>query len=303
MGEKICDVDAFIMEHDVMINDKTIKNLLINQSANRTNPDENKFVECNVEFSKKENSIFDGLLKNIRPFNYTDERDEDKELEFYGPLYVLSENSIYVGQVKMYQLGPDKRSMEGCREGRGTQFFQDGSYYEGYFVSDTANRKGRLIFCDGDMYLGDLVDNSMNGNGIYYKKDGSKYTGTFINDLPEGEGKEEWEDGSIYKGGYISGCKSGHGEFKFSNGTKYCGNFENDLFSGRGTLHKPDNTSYEGNWVLGTLQSPAKINFPNGNVFDGSIDNLIQHGSGVLHDHGVQFIGVWDFGKLQGDVI
>jgi len=55
-------------------------------------------------------------------------------------------------------------------------------FYEGYFVNDSANRKGRLIFPDADMYVGDLVDNSMNGTGVYYKKDGSKYTGKFVND-------------------------------------------------------------------------------------------------------------------------
>ena len=121
--------------------------------------------------------------------------------------------------------------------------------------------------------------------------------------MPQGEGKEEWEDGSVYKGCYSDGCKSGYGEFKFANGAKYLGHFKDDIFNGRGQLVKPDQTNYEGEWRDGDLTSPAKIKYPNGNVFEGEVINLIQDGTGVLFDHGVQFIGRWVNGKLEGDVV
>jgi hypothetical protein len=258
-----CEMDQIIFKNDFFINERTIKDLLINQKqSDREPPPSSKYTLCEVDFITKPDSHLERLLKHMKPFKYNDDLDLHKDNRYHGPLYVLAENSVYVGQMN-----------SDVREGKGIQFFQDGSYYEGYFVNDSANRKGRLIFCDGDMFIGELTDNSMNGTGVYYKKDGSKYTGTFINDLPQGEGKEEWEDGSIYKGNYSNGCKNAYGEFKFANGTKYVGSFENDIFNGRGTLQKSDGTSYEGNWLDGGLKSPAKINYPNGNYFEGEVSN------------------------------
>jgi len=44
------------------------------------------------------------------------------------------------------------------RHGRGTQQWQDGSYYEGYWRNNCANGKGRLIHADNDVYEGNWVN-------------------------------------------------------------------------------------------------------------------------------------------------
>ena len=41
------------------------------------------------------------------------------------------------------------------RDGRGVQIWFDGSRYDGYWVENKANGKGRLIHADGDVYEGD----------------------------------------------------------------------------------------------------------------------------------------------------
>lgn len=289
-AENAHEIDEYIKFSDTLINDPKIKDLLISGKRSQ-NPNMNKYSEAEYKLVPMKNSVFESLEKVLKPFVFDDDREDDVDNQYYGPQLLIEESSIYVGQMN-----------HDIREGRGIQFFQDGSFYEGYFINDSGNRKGRQIFCDGDMYTGDLTDNAMNGHGVYYKKDGSKYTGTFVNDLPEGDGIEEWEDGSIYIGTYEKGCKCGEGVFSFANGTKYSGAFENDLFSGKGQLSKGDQTSYEGNWYKGTLQSPATIYYPNGNVYEGAIENLLQNGKGVLVDHGVQFSGVWENGKLEGCV-
>ena len=40
------------------------------------------------------------------------------------------------------------------RNGRGKQVWDDHSLYEGYWIDDKANGRGRLIHADGDVYEG-----------------------------------------------------------------------------------------------------------------------------------------------------
>ena len=43
------------------------------------------------------------------------------------------------------------------------QLWRDGSKYEGYWSSDMANGKGRLIHSDGDVYEGDWLNDKAHG--------------------------------------------------------------------------------------------------------------------------------------------
>ena len=61
-----------------------------------------------------------------------------------GP-YELDNGAIYHGQW----------TKDGQREGKGTQYWKDGSKYCGYWKNDQANGKGRLIHADGDVYEGE----------------------------------------------------------------------------------------------------------------------------------------------------
>jgi hypothetical protein len=44
------------------------------------------------------------------------------------------------------------------REGKGKQFYDDGTLFEGYFIDD-GPVQGRYFFQNGDVYIGSLVDN------------------------------------------------------------------------------------------------------------------------------------------------
>ena len=61
------------------------------------------------------------------------------------------------------------------REGRGTQVWVDGSFYEGWWKDNKANGKGRLIHADGDIYDGIWMDYNAHGFGTYTHTDGAKY--------------------------------------------------------------------------------------------------------------------------------
>jgi hypothetical protein len=121
------------------------------------------------EFHSPPNSHFRTIENRIKIFQFSKDRSEDEKNPYYGPIKILSENSIFIGQ-----LNP---ALE--REGRGIQFLHDGSFYEGYFLADSTSRSGRLIFPDGDVYTGELLNNSLNGYGTYEGIDGRKITGHF----------------------------------------------------------------------------------------------------------------------------
>ena len=43
----------------------------------------------------------------------------------------------------------------------------DGSKYEGTWVHGNLNGPGRAIFFDGDYYIGNFVNNMMEGDGLF----------------------------------------------------------------------------------------------------------------------------------------
>jgi hypothetical protein len=73
--------------------------------------------------------------EKMGPFKYDqDDQFDENDLIDRGP-YELDNGAIYKGQW----------SREGLRYGRGVQIWTDGSKYEGYWRSDMANGRGRLI--------------------------------------------------------------------------------------------------------------------------------------------------------------
>lgn len=282
-------VDSFITANESLINDEKLKNIL-QGNTRAENPDDSIFSTQTPAFHSPPNSHFRTIEKRIKTFQFSKDRSEDEKNPYYGPIKILSENSIFIGQ-----LNP---ALE--REGRGIQFLHDGSFYEGYFLADSTSRSGRLIFPDGDVYTGELLNNSLNGYGTYEGIDGRKITGHFQEDKNHGECFEEWPDGSSYRGMYKFGCKEGHGEFRCENGDKYVGNFSDDLWSGEGVFMSAENITYKGCWNEGTLTSPAEMIYPNGNCYKGEIKDMKKNGHGCLEDHGTKFIGDWSNNQMNG---
>ena len=52
------------------------------------------------------------------------------------------------------------------------------------------------MHADGDVYEGEWVDDKANGKGKYFHANGANYDGEWKNDLQHGEGVEKWSDGS-----------------------------------------------------------------------------------------------------------
>ena len=65
-------------------------------------------------------------------------------------------NWRYVGQV-----------VNGLREGKGIEYYNNGDRYEGDFRNDKREGKGIYYFNSGDRYEGDWKDDKKDGKGIY----------------------------------------------------------------------------------------------------------------------------------------
>lgn len=97
--------------------------------------------------------------------------------------------------------------------------------------------KTELHFSNGDVYIGELINDKRHGKGVYKWKNGSSYEGDFVDDKANGYGIHKYADinNYIYKGHWLDNKKHGHGYEIFDNGDTYEGNWNNHKMDGIGT--------------------------------------------------------------------
>ena len=121
-------------------------------------------------------------------------------------------------------------------------------------------KKEKIIYSNGDKYIGETKGEKKEGYGILYYKNGDRYEGFWENNLENGTGSFFYNDGSLYIGQFINGKKNGIGTLYYNNGDKYYGNFINGKKNGRGLFISNDN-----------------------NRFIGSFKNNFKHGKGIMY--------------------
>ena len=94
---------------------------------------------------------------------------------------IKSEGLEYVEEVRLPQ---DRTSLftgyldqDGKRKGHGIKIFKNGDKYEGEWLRDKANGKGKFWHSDGDYYEGLWLDDKAHGQGLYTSANGSSYLG------------------------------------------------------------------------------------------------------------------------------
>jgi hypothetical protein len=79
--------------------------------------------------------------------------------------------------------------------------------------------------------------------------DGSMYVGHVLNGKENGSGKFSYSNGDEYDGHWTDGEKYGKGEYKYLNGNVYSGEWEENKKNGSGTLRYFNGAEYKGTWV------------------------------------------------------
>ena len=112
-------------------------------------------------------------------------------------------------------------------EGIGKLIYENGNYYIGQFKNDLANGKGIVYDKNGSIiYKGDFINDKREGNGKIFDKDGNYYIGHFKDDLANGKGIVYYKNGNImYEGDFLNGKKEGNGKYNYEDGNYYIGQY------------------------------------------------------------------------------
>jgi hypothetical protein len=203
----------------------------------------------------------------------------------------LKDGSIYHGQW----------NEKGQKHGYGVLVRFDGSKYEGFFMNDVINGRGRYIDCQGGFhYEGMWKDNKADGKGSYILSDGTKYTGDWKDDIQEGQGEEVSPDGTVYKGMFKDGEKNGKGHVKWTDGSSFEGDFVKSTIHGYGVYKWSDGREYKGMWENGKMHGKGIFTWPDGKYYDGEYKNDKKDGYGKYVWDGKSYEGTWFNGKQNG---
>ncbi|CDW87367.1 morn repeat protein [Stylonychia lemnae] len=237
------------------------------------------------------NPIVHDLKKTLPAFVY-DETQLKDDIEREFKKIVKDDESMYDGQVN---------SSTGLRDGRGTQTWVDGSYYEGYWKNGKSHGRGRLIHSVGDVYEGLWVNDMANGKGKLVIYEGPVYVGDFLNDQQTGKGIETLPSGDYYEGSFVNGAKEGQGVFKWVDGSMYSGQFKQNMIHGYGKYTWADGRCYQGYWIKGKMHGKGVFTWLDGRKYEGEYYDDKKHGKGTFSwPDGKKYQGDWLYGQQHG---
>lgn len=224
--------------------------------------------------------IITAVRAKLGPFVYNADDKISPSTEAPKAYLIKESNSVYVGQWK-----------NGKRQGRGEQYFADGSFYEGYWVNNMQNGRGRSIDITGDTTEGEFFNDALHGNGAYYKY----HEETFDSD---------WPEKNVFKGNFVQGIKCGQGKFVASDGTSYEGEWKDDKRNGKGKYTYSEGRVYEGDWVNDKMHGKGKYTWPDGKYYEGGYVNDLKEGYGVFSwPDGRKYEGQFKAGYQDGEGI
>jgi len=173
--------------------------------------------------------------------------------DFIGPIFnyiknelkykiILDDGDYYIGELK-----------NNMKNGKGIIYYKNGNIkYDGDFVNDKFEGKGKYTMENGDYYIGEWKNNMKNGQGkffinirIYKGKeyhDELVFEGVYFNDQKwNGKGKEYRSDGILlFEGEYLKGKRNGKGkEYNLFGGLIFEGEYINGKrWNGKGKEYK-----------------------------------------------------------------
>lgn len=77
--------------------------------------------------------------------------------------------------------------------------------YTGYVHNHKMNGKGKLVFSNGDTYVGDFKNGVFEGKGTFTSSMGWSYSGDFKNGQVDGQGTLKAKNSKVYKGTFKQG--------------------------------------------------------------------------------------------------
>ncbi|CAD8122011.1 unnamed protein product [Paramecium sonneborni] len=160
-----------------------------------------------------------------------------------GQYMLMPDQSIYFGQI-----------VNGQRQGIGKQHWtKEGNLLEGTWIDNQLNGRARMIYPNGDYFIGNFLNNIANGLGKFVNSK-KQVSGFWLNNKLNGEGNEIRKNGTIYRGQFSEGKIQGNGQFEYANKCIYRGSVYKGKMHGKGELIFNDNTRYIGEFKANCIQ-------------------------------------------------
>ena len=182
----------------------------------------------------------------------------------------------------------------GIRQGEGIHYYASGDIYDGEFVRNKRVGKSRVRFSNGSEFIGQFIDNEIDGHGIYTDSLGNRYMSIAVDErfIQNSIDKIEQIDKNDKRSGYFYRLKlNGRGEIKFKNGNTYTGLFKGGKRDENGNMNYvvPTGTDpqeigdYSGAWRVDKRNGYGVMVYLNGSRFEGIWKDDEKH-SGIFYD-------------------
>jgi len=87
------------------------------------------------------------------------------------------------------------------RHGKGTCFFKNGEFFQGFWDHGKMHGQGTLRYGNGDLYIGEWHNGLRSGHGTLNRSNGDSYEGYWLNDKREGSGSYFYaQSGKVFVG-------------------------------------------------------------------------------------------------------
>ena len=198
-----------------------------NSFANRSMTEKNMDLlrdECESKLAdlKQKLLVFDYKLDLRLKLNRFEETND-----FLGKLYLNNFQSEFTKCVfkKLYSNGDSYEGewIDNKRNGKGKYTWKDGDIYEGDWVNNKRIGKGKMLYVNGDSFEGEWIDTDKNRNSF-------KNNFLLLDENINGTGKYVWANGNYYEGNLRNSQRHGKGKMVYANGDIFdCDWLENKL--------------------------------------------------------------------------
>ena len=200
-----------------------------------------------------------------------------------------------------------------------TYTFEDTKYqYDGAFSGGKKNGQGTLYLYnngtssyDVKQYEGNWVDDQKQGKGKYYYESGDYYDGNWNADKKNGQGTYYYAaTEQYYTGNWQTDKKQGSGDLTYRQASEdgyrliYTGAWDNDMKHGTGRYNYSDSEYFVGTWS-NDLMANGRYHYESGDLYEGSFDNEgRKHGDNATYTwaDGRVFAGTYAAGNMASGV-
>ena len=269
-------------QENYVIEEKRIKSYLSEiKTDNKKN--KKKLTDTTVTNNQSKKQFEDEYQQKLIDLEQYSSKQDSKDFQSYEEKEDYrsyeKEEEIRIAKEKMLQ------EHEALQENKG-----NGTGYVTPCNNVSGSCYGEVKFNDGDSYIGNWLNGTMEGKGSYAFANGDRAEGSFINGLVNGAGIYYFTNGDRVEGSFINGALSGPGIYYFANapnrGDRAEAPFINGIMSGPGIYYFA-NAPYRGDraeapFIKGTLNGAGTYIRANGERFPITYKDGQPKGKGVL---------------------